>query len=216
MTASDRSRHSRHMRLRRTATATAAALAFIASPALAQEPGPAPAEPAALPAPPPPVPSDSPFPRFYFAFSAGETDFTVDPGQPDEEGASDVGASYRFGYRLRPHVAMEAYVQGFTSITSLFADVFDSADLYPTGNVGVAVRGELPLSGPLSAYGRLGIGRTYFESDAAPEKDFAVTDPSVGVGLLVSPWRRLAFRLDFTRYTRSDIITRQLAAEVRW
>lgn len=216
MTASDRSRHSRHMHLRRTATAAAAALAFIASPALAQEPGPAPAEPATQPDASPPAPSASPFPRFYFAFSVGETAFTVDPGQPDEEGATDVGASYRLGYRFHPRVAAEVYVQGFTSVTSLFADVFDSADLYPTGNVGVAILGELPLSGPLSAYGRLGIGRTSFASDAAPEKDFSTTDPSVGVGLLLSPWRRVAFKLDFARYTRSDIITRQLAAEVRW
>jgi Outer membrane protein beta-barrel domain len=147
---------------------------------------------------------------------AGGTGFTVDPGQPDEEGASDVGAGYRFGYRLGSRVAMEVYAQGFTSVTSLFADVFDSADLYPTGNVGVAVLGELPLSGPLSAYGRLGIGKTYFTSDAAPEKDFSTTDPSVGLGLLLSPWRHVAFRLDFARYTRTDIITRQLAAEVRW
>jgi hypothetical protein len=83
-------------------------------------------------------------------------------------------------------------------------------------STGVAVLGELPVSGPVSAYGRLGIGRTSFESDAAPEKDFSVSDPSVGVGLRLSPWRRLAFRLEVTRYTRSDITTRQLAAEVQW
>lgn len=204
------------MHLRRTATAAAAALAFIASPALAQQPGPAPAEPATLPDASPPVPSASPFPRFYFTFSAGETDFTVDPGQPDEQGASDIGAGYRLGYRVRPQVAVEVYVQAFTSILAGLADAFGTADLYPSGNIGVAVLGELPLTGPLSAYGRLGIGRTSFASDAAPEKDFSTTDPSVGVGLVLSPWRRWAFRLDFARYTRTDIVTRQLAAELRW
>lgn len=197
------------MRIRRPAAAAATTLALLATPALAQEPGPVPA-PATLPDASPPAP------RFYFGIAAGRTDFTVDPGQPDAQGASDVGASYRFGYRVRPRVAVEGFIQGFTSLTALFADAFGSADLYPTGHLGVAVLGELPLSGPLSVYGRLGIGRTDFESDAASEKDFSVTDPSVGVGLLLSPWRRLAFRLEIARYTRSDITTRQLAAEVQW
>jgi hypothetical protein len=149
--------------------------------------------------------------------SLGRTDFTLNPGSADERETDDYGGSFRFGYRFHPRVAVEGFFAGFASAQSVFNGVFDSGtDLYPSYHAGVALLGEMPLAGKLSAYGRLGLGSTRFKTDSDPDLDRSVTDPSVGAGLLFHPFRRFAFRLEAVRYTRSDVTTRQLAAEVRF
>jgi opacity protein-like surface antigen len=180
--------------------------------AQAQEPGPS-----APPDTSPPAPSAGPAHRFYAGMSVGRTDFTLNPGTDDEQETDDYGGSYRFGYRFHPRVAVEGFFAGFASATSLFSGVFDSGrDVYPAYHTGVALLGEVPLAGKLSAFGRVGIGSTRLKTNAEPDLDRSVTDPSAGVGLVLGPLWRFAFRLEAVRYTRSDVTTRQVAAEVRW
>lgn len=196
----------------RPSAAAAAALALFGTAVQAQEPAPA-----VPPDASPPAQSERPAPRYYLGMSLGRTDFTLNLGTADEQETDDYGGSYRFGYRFHPRVAVEGFFAGFASATSIFSGVFDSGrDVYPAYHAGVALLGEVPLAGKLSAFGRVGIGSTRLKTDSDPDLDRSITDPSAGVGLVLGPLWRFAFRLEAVRYTRSDVTTRQVAAEMRF
>jgi len=144
----------------------------------------------------------------YVSLSAGQSKYNGTSG--------DLSLNLGIGQMLNSNVSAEIFVRSlgfrFDGLDSLFGDT----NFYPTDHGGIAVLGSVSAGTAVNAYGRLGIGRTTLEAATEPRAKEHITDPSVGVGLVVGTVTRAAFKVEATRFTKSNVTTLLLGADIRF
>ena len=144
----------------------------------------------------------------YVSLSAGKSKYNGTSG--------DLSLNLGIGQILSPNLSAEIFVRNLGFRFDAFDGILGDTNLYPTDHGGIAVLGSVPAGNAVNAYGRLGIGRTTLEAATEPRTKQHITDPSVGVGLVVGTATRAAFKVEATRFTKSDVTTVLLGADIRF
>lgn len=144
----------------------------------------------------------------YVSLSAGKSKYHGTSG--------DLSLNLGIGQMLSSNLSAEIFVRNLGFRLDAFDSILGDTTLYPSDHGGIAVLGSVPAGTAVNAYGRLGIGRTTLEAATEPRTKEHITDPSVGVGLVVGTATRAAFKVEATRFTKSDVTTLLLGADIRF
>lgn len=144
----------------------------------------------------------------YVSLSAGKSIYDGATG--------DLILNLGLGHAFNANLSAEVFVRSLSFRFEFLDDIFGDTAFYPTEHGGIAVLGSVPVSNSVNVYGRLGIGRTTLEAATQPGTDDHITDPSAGVGMVFGTTTRAAFKLEATRFTKSNVTTILLGADIRF
>jgi hypothetical protein len=144
----------------------------------------------------------------YVSLSAGKSSYNGTSGDPS--------LNLGIGQVFNSHLSAEIFVRTLGFRWDGLDDLLGDTALYPAEHTGIAVLASVPAGTAVNAYGRLGIGRTTLEAATQPRTKEHVTDPSVGVGLVIGTASRAAFKAEATRFTKSSVTTLLIGADIRF
>lgn len=141
----------------------------------------------------------------YAALAVGKSSYHQ-PGIDD----GDPAMALMLGYRVSPSLGVELYARSLSlNIDGPFAD----AAYYPTGNVGLALAGAVPLVQGVSLIGRAGIGRTTTHSARVANPDRHISEAMLG-GAIAWRWTpRWQISAEAVRFTRSNATVASLGLQ---
>lgn len=174
---------------------------------------------APAPTPAPPVPGL--LRKYYLGLTLGRSQGVNDDPRFDD----DTNAGILAGMRLDNRWAVELFYRQF-ALGADYAEALIGGDatFRPESHFGLSGVYRLSMSDSVSAYGRLGLGKTdfvanrrsLFESDPARADRKSITDPSVGAGMEIGPLWRVGVKLEATRFTKSGVNTYLLGLDVKF
>jgi Outer membrane protein beta-barrel domain len=154
-------------------------------------------------------------------FTLGRSDgVNQDPAIDD-----DISHGFTAGMRLDSRWAVELFWRNFAFASGLADAIFGGdGDFRPDTHTGLAGLYRLPMSDNVSAYARLGLGKTrlvanrssLFEENPGPSDRKSITDPSVGAGVEIGTLRRVGVKLEATRFTKSGVKTYLVGLDIKF
>jgi hypothetical protein len=124
---------------------------------------------------------------------------------------SDPVVGVAFGVALDERWSVEVFKRSLSFVAG-----FLSAEYTPQDHVGIALRGDFPLSERWRAEGWLGVGRTKSTNGLVVSQDRSETEASLGVGMAYSISAAWSLHLATTRFTRSKVTTTLFGGEYRF
>jgi hypothetical protein len=143
-------------------------------------------------------------------------DVSLSAGKSSDSGTrGDPSLNLGIGQVINSHLSAEIFVRTLGLRWDGLDDLLGDTASYPAEHGGIAVPASVPAGTAVNAYGRLGIGRTTLEAATQPRTKEHVSDPSVGVGLVVGTASRAASKTEATRFTKSSVTTLLIGADIR-
>lgn len=112
------------------------------------------------------------------------------------------------GYRYNEHLALEGFARSLDS----FGDGVDA----PQSHYGIGVVGSVPISDSLSAFGRLGIGRTPMRDDPNTHVSKTNTDVNLALGVRYALGQSWGLRLEYAHLQKSNLNSATLGVDLRF